>query len=147
MTGKSQTAHLHWHKPPSSIHSSDDPPPVLPFSFLSLLFVCISVALDTMISSAIDLRTWSCLHRYQPSPRALEQMLRIRMLCAQDVYCRCSCAHAKMNSPLKRSLSLLMFPYSLMSFLGCIAIKSSSFSHQLDFMSRGLRILGNITCW
>ena len=39
----------------------------------------ISVALDTMISSAIDFRTWLCLHRYQPSLRALEQLLRIRM--------------------------------------------------------------------
>lgn len=31
----------------------------------------------TLIASVMDLRTWSCLHRYQPSPNGLEQLLRM----------------------------------------------------------------------
>ena len=30
-----------------------------------------------LIASAMDLRTWLCLHRYRPSPSALEQLLRM----------------------------------------------------------------------
>ncbi len=52
-------------------------PSLMKWMVLAVVWVCQLSLIPLLIASAVDLRTWSCLHRYPPSPSALEQLLRM----------------------------------------------------------------------